>query len=316
MAQVSSHLTETPFGEVNAWRNEDGSVRVKATVQMKPSVEHARTGLAIDGSNSMSELFGGDTQLSAFFSGLTKPNLVQPVARKISEYLSQFDSNGQVRVIYYACGPAGSQIQEIGQLDAQSIPKTEFALPKSPGRGTQICPAMRYFCENFADVPWTICLFVTDGLLDDLEQAKALSKQICEEMKDGRRGFIKFVIIGLGSEFSSPDTPASRALSELDDLDEDPEYGVEGQDLWDYKLARDLKTLDEIFAEVVSDQVILCSGASVVDSLGKAVIAEDGSSYSDALPALLRFTMSAGATAFTLHLPNGMSVTQDISSVL
>ena len=135
-------------------------------------------------------------------------------------------------------------------------------------------------------------------------------------MANGSRKFTKFVIIGLGKEFSTPDSPAAKCLEELDDLDSDPEYGVEGQDLWDHKVALNMKKMEEIFAEVVSDNIVLCSGASVTDSNGRPVTTKNGDSYHDALPALLNFTMSPGSTAFTLHLPNGTSITQDVSSVL
>lgn len=224
MAQVSSHKTEAPFGEVSAWHNEDGSVSVKAAMQMKPSVEHARAELAINGANSMAALFGGDTRLSAFFLGLAKPNLIQPAVRKISESLSPFDSDGQVRVIHYACAPAASQIQEVGQLVAQSISKTEFALPKRLGRGTQVYPAMRYLSEDYADVPWIICLFISDGLLDDLEQAEALSK--------------------------------------LDERGGDAAYGVEDRERTDHKTKAGMKNRDEILPDVMSYGTFSCTDAT------------------------------------------------------
>lgn len=312
MAQLNSNLVQPPFAEVNAWR-EDGEIRVKATVLMKPHVENAQTGLAIDASRSMTELFG--TPGNAFFPGT--PNYVEPVARKIAEYLANFDSDGETTAIYFACGKFGALTREIGEIDAEKAKTQLFQMPADGGTGTCIVPAIKYFLERFEDVPWLICLFITDGLIDDLQEAKEISQKICREMADGTRAFTKFVIIGLGKEFSTPDTPASRALAELDDLDEDPQYGVPGQDLWDHKLAQDMQTLDLIFAEVVDENAILCpSGAQVLDQAGDPVKPESGGSYSDGLPAMLRFTMPATSTSFTLKLPNGTSVTQDISSVL
>lgn len=298
----------------------DGSYRIKATVLMKPNVENAQTGLAIDASGSMSEMFGGSggsVVVSDFFADPSipkKPNVVERVSRKIAAYLAQFDGDGQTTAIYFALGPSGKETKFIGEIDAETAATQEFSMPDNPGRGTRLCPAINYFLQHFPDNPWLICLFITDGLIDDLEETKALSKKICQEMADGKRNFTKFVIIGLGREFSKPDSPASRALEELDDLDEDPVYAVEGQDLWDHKITADMKSLDEIFAEVVSESTILCSNASVVDSEGRPVTPLNGESYSDGLPALLRFTMPAGSTSFTLSLPNGSTVTQDITS--
>lgn len=316
MAQLNSRYVVHPFGEVDAWVQPDGRIRVKATILMKPNVENAQTGLAIDASRSMSEMFGVDNSgLSALF-GTAKPNLVQQVARKIAAYLANFDGDGSTTAIYYACGRFGAETKFIGELDEESSAKQEFAMPSNPGTGTRLCPAIRFFLDRFSDNPWLICLFITDGLIDDLDEVKAMSKKICEEMASGKRNFTKFVIIGLGPEFSNPDSPAAAALEELDDLDADPEYGVEGQDLWDHKITADMKSLDEIFAEVVSSGTILCTGAGVVDSKGKDVVSENGESYRDGLTALLRFYMPAGSRSFTLRLPNGTEITQDLSSVL
>ncbi len=326
MAQLASNLVLEPFGEVNAWKQQDGSIDIKATILMKPVIEHAQTGLAIDASASMSEMFGGGPQVvSSLFAGLNaKPNYVEPVARKMAAYLAEFDSDGETTVIYYALGKqnahtgvrGGTEIQVIGELDAAKCATQEFKMPANAGTGTCLCPAINYFMNRFEPRTWLICLFITDGKIDDLDEVKALSKKICEEMANGSRSFTKFVIIGLGKEFSTPDSPAAKCLEELDDLDSDPEYGVEGQDLWDHKIALNMKKMEEIFAEVVSDNIVLCSGASVTDSNGLPVTTKNGESYHDALPALLNFTMSPGSTSFTLNLPNGTSITQDISSVL
>ena len=54
--QLDSTKTVDPFGEVNVFGEADGSIRVKATILMRPQVEGAQTGLAIDGSNSMNQI--------------------------------------------------------------------------------------------------------------------------------------------------------------------------------------------------------------------------------------------------------------------
>ncbi len=315
MAQISSKYVQDPFGEVNVWKQPDGSLSVKATVRMKPNVENAQTGLAIDASRSMAEAFGVN---ASGLSGLFVPkltNYVEIVARKIAAYLADFDSDGETTALYYSCGKLGMEIQPIGEIDAKKSETQEFTMPSNAGTGTRLVPAINYFLDRFKDAPWLICLFITDGLIDDLEETKALSQKICLEMASGVRQFTKFVIVGIGKDFS-PGSPASKALEALDDLDEDETYGVDGQDLWDHKITADMQSLDEIFAEVVSESTILCSGASIVDSNGKEVRTENGESYSDGLPALLRFSMSAGSTSFTLKLPSGAEIIQDISSVL
>lgn len=326
MAQLASNLVQEPFGEVNAWVHPDGTIEVKATVLMKPVVEHARTGLAIDASASMAEMFGcGKQVISNIFGELcAQPNYVEPVARKMTAYLAEFDSTGETTVIYYSLGrqnmqtegKAGSDIHFIGNLDAERSQTQKFEMPPNTGAGTCLTPAIKYFLNSIDPRSWFIGLFITDGMIDDADEVKALSKQICEEMAEGKRGYTKFVIIGLGREFHTPDSAAARLLEELDDLDNDPTYGVPGQDLWDHKLAFNMKSMEEIFAEVVSSNIVLCRGAEVTDSNGLPVTPKDSKSYEKALPALLHFTMSPGSTAFTLALPNGNRATQDISPLL
>lgn len=81
-------------------------------------------------------------------------------------------------------------------------------------------------------------------------------------------------------------------------------------DLWDHKLASEMKSLHEIFAEVVSEQVTVAEWGRVTDGAGRRV-----QDYTDGLPARLRFRLPRGATAFTLTFPGG-EVTQDISEGL
>ena len=45
-----------PFGEVNVYPAPGGKVRVVATILMEPSREGTQTGIALDGSGSMSKL--------------------------------------------------------------------------------------------------------------------------------------------------------------------------------------------------------------------------------------------------------------------
>ena len=85
MAQLDSTTTVEPFGEVNVFHEADGSIRVKATILMRPQVEGAQTGLAIDGSNSMNQMFGASGAVSALFASASN-NIVQPVARLMAEY--------------------------------------------------------------------------------------------------------------------------------------------------------------------------------------------------------------------------------------
>ena len=74
-------------------------------------------------------------------------------------------------------------------------------------------------------------------------------------------------------------------MTELDDLD----AGVD-VDLWDHKLAAEMRVLQEIFAEVVDKNARVSDNGRILDPNGRVV-----KDYSDAgLPAYLEFEMPAG----------------------
>jgi hypothetical protein len=309
MAQLDSTKTVEPFGEVNFFTENDGSIRVKATILMRPQVEGAQTGLAIDGSNSMNQMFGASGAVSALFASASN-NIVQPVARMMAEYLANFDSDGNTTVIYWACGIGGGDIQELGDMSAEQAKAHNFIQPKAPGTGTKLLPALRYFTETkFPDAPWGIYVFITDGAIEDLDSVKQYSLQIGKEISQGKRDFTKFVLIGLGPHVDE------YQMEELDDMDmqglEDPK-GNE-IDLWDHKLASTMSKLEEIFAEVVSSEMILAPSASITDSSGNPVKPIGRSSYADGLPALLEFTMPSTSTSFKITLPDSTEIVQPIA---
>jgi hypothetical protein len=309
MAQLDSSKTVEPFGEVNVFQESDGRLRVKATILMRPQVEGAQTGLAIDGSNSMNQMFGASGAVSALFASASN-NIVQPVARLMAEFLANFDSDGNTTVIYWACGIGGGVVQEIGDMNAGQARSYNFMQPKNPGTGTKLLPAIKYFTvDKFPDVPWGIFVFVTDGAIEDLEAVKQYSLQIGEEMSQGKRGFTKFVLIGLG-----PNVDEGQ-LEELDDMDYGGLKDTAGDeiDLWDHTLAATMTKLEEIFKEVVSAKSILAPSATITDSFGNLVKPIGPASYADGLPALIEFTMQGGSTSFTITLPDSKQITQPVA---
>ncbi len=303
MAQLDNALVVVPFGEVNVF-DEAAGPRVVATIPMKPAVENAQTGLAIDGSNSMKQIFG--THVPPLFRD-PNANIVQRIGRQLGKYLAEFDSDGHTTVIYWACGVGGAETQYLGDFDATQVSACNFDEPKRMGTGTKLLPAVRYFAEErFRDAPWGIYVFITDGVIEDLEEVKAYSLQIARELSEGTREFIKFVLIGLGHHIDE------NQMIELDDLD----YGGlelpngDAIDLWDHTTAAEMRSYDDIFKEVVSENTIIAPSATLVDSKGVPVKPLRRASYADGLPALVEFTMSPGANAFTLTLPNGQAFTQ------
>jgi hypothetical protein len=288
-----------PFGEVNVYPQHDGRLRVVATILMEPHKEGAQTGIALDGSGSMHKLYGiddGSGVVSSIFAPPKLENQVTLVAQKICAYLARrIDSDGGTTCIYWATGENGSQVEEVGDFTADQAERHTFGPPKEFGTGTQLLPAVRYFVERFRDAPWGFYVFITDGELHDLDAVKQFSVRLAQDVAARRRKPLKFVLIGLG-----PDVNEAQMV-ELDDL----EAPV---DLWDHKLASELRVLQQIFAEVVDKNARVANHGRILDPRGQMV-----KDYAvGGLPAYLEFDVPAGCAYFTLEV-NGQRIHQGLT---
>lgn len=306
MAQLPSPVE--PFGEVNVYPQSDGSLRVVATILMEPDIEGARAGLALDGSASMQKMYGANAPVSPLFRAAGGVNYVEPVVRKMAGYLARFASDGQVHLAYWACSPDGSKVEPIGAVTEAAAATLKVGGPRQWGRQTQLLPPVLHFVERvFAGAKWAIAVFVTDGVIEDLEAVKAYCRDFACRVALGEQAFVKLVLLGVGEEVDEGQ------MEELDDMFEGEDLrDPHGNpiDLWDHKLASEMRSLHEIFAEVVSDNIVVAEWGKVLDGAGRVAHA-----YPEGLPARLRFTLPAGTTAFTLDFPGGR-VTQDLTDAL
>jgi hypothetical protein len=258
MAQLKKVVE--PFGEVNVYPAAGGKTRVVATILMESRKEGAQTGVALDGSGSMSSLYGVGESGGGILSSILgrKPplrNEITPVAQKICAYLARrIDADGGTTCIYWATGPGGSQVEVVGDLRAEEAEQHVFGPPANFGTGTQLLPAVKYFIERFGDAPWGFYVFITDGELHDLEAVKGYSTHLAREIAAGRSNAVKFVLIGVG-----PDVKEAQ-MEELDDLDTGTPI-----DLWDHKLAAEMRVLQEIFAEVVDKHARVADHGRILD---------------------------------------------------
>jgi hypothetical protein len=287
-----------PFGEVNVNPSERGW-HVTATILMEPHKEGTQTGLALDGSASMAKLYGvgeGGGFLSNLFS-LNRPvNEVTPVAQRLCAYLARrIDADGGTTCIYWATGPGGSRIEEVGDFRAEQAERHVFGPPRDFGTGTQLLPAVRYFVDRFADAPWGFYVFITDGELHDLEAVEEYTLSLAGDIAEGKRRPLKFVLIGVGPDVNE------EQMERLDDL-EAP------LDLWDHKLASELRVIQQIFAEVVDKHARVADNGKILDAHDRVI-----KNYSDTgLPALLEFDLPAGASHFSLEV-NGKRIRQSLA---
>src|SRR5438094_7134875 len=203
------------FGEVNVYPAGD-RLRVVATILMEPHKEGAQTGIALDGSGSMSSLYGVTfgAPVSSVFAPKKAVNEITPVAQKLCAYLARkVDADGGTTCIYWAVGPDGKNIEVVGDLTADQAETYPFKGPSDFGTGTQLLPAVRYFVDRFRDAPWGFFVFITDGELHDLDEVKAYSLELARAVASRRRNALKFVLVGVGPNINEGQ------MEELDDLD-------------------------------------------------------------------------------------------------
>ncbi|MEZ6122329.1 MAG: hypothetical protein R3C49_04015 [Planctomycetaceae bacterium] len=315
MTQLN-HAVE-PFGEVNVDVQNDGTIAVKATILMQPNIEGAKAGLAIDGSNSMSQFYGVSGIVSPIFQSLaTQQNVIEPIVRAMTAFLAEFAANRQVELMYWACGADNQQVESLGSFSAAQAATLRVSGPKTPGRNTLILPVVRHLVDILTDAPWSIGVIVTDGLLSDINEAVEYTKTLAREIADGRRNFIKLVALGFCHDVDENRMVAN--LEQLDDcLDGSGVVDSDGEeiDIWDHKICKSMEKLEEVFAECVTERMTVLPEASIEDSSGNEVIVYPNRRHKDGMPALLRFVLPRGATSFTLKCP-GQSFTQDIREAL
>jgi len=339
--QLPSTLVAAEFGEVNV-RRIGAEVEVLFTILMEPQgvdAEGWQTGVALDASKSMEPVYGrglldgpkgappqrlvqeltdrgeiaqvrhngenytilshaAKTELVAGGYFKWTANDVQPLARQFTAYLaSNLDADGGTTVIYWACGD-GAGIEEIGDLTATDCERQAFLGPKSAGfgDGTALMPAVQYFAERFRDAKNGMYVFVTDGALNDLPEVKRYTIGLCREIAAGTRNPLKCVLVGIGAGVDESQ------MEELDDLDSGTAV-----DVWDHKIAEDMRGVVEIFAEVVSENTIVAPTGRIFDATGESV-----KQFADGLPARVTFRMPATNAFFELEV-GGQRIRQTVA---
>ena len=306
-----------PFGEVNVYKQQNGSINIVATILSVPDLEGVRMGLALDGSASMKKMYGVSGVVGGVFGAAASvPNVVEPVAHTMINYLSNFSSNGKVDLIYWACSADGSKIEEVGEFDEEKTRNLAIIGPKKLpwGRGTKLLAPLKHFIDKFKDAPafgvkqpGALCVFVTDGIIEDLSEVKQYCFQYAQEIANKSKPFIKMLLIGIGDEVDEGQ------MEELDKMFEGKNIkDASGQDIdiWDHQLASDMNKLEQVFKELVSEDITVIDSGRILNQAGK--VCKD---YSDGVPALLRFNLPSGSTAFTLEFSGG-SIIQSISEGL
>lgn len=334
--QLPSHVVDAAFGEVNVVEAADG-VTVRFTILMEPTGQEAegwQTGVALDGSASMKSWYGqmlegsippdalreydrrgwmdtreedgrvvrglsqqafDDARVRGYVRVST--NIVEPSAREFIAYLAgKLDEDGGTTVVYWACGD-GSAVEVVGDFTEAQCRALPIQGPQTEGfgGGTALLPAVRYFVDRFKDARRAMYVFLTDGRIEDLDAVKRFTTTLARDIAAGRRGGVKCVLVGVGDEVDE------NQMEELDDLDTGTAV-----DIWDHKIAKDMRSIVEIFAEVVGEHQIVAPSAVIFDSHGT-----EAKTFRDGLPARVEVKLRPGSDWFELEVA-GKRIRQSI----
>ena len=342
--QIPANLMVAEFGEVNVRRNvsnansQTGECHVEFTIAMEPQGQFAegwRTGLALDASASMKRAYGRKVEarvdpevltgyikqgrLQAYiedgeptrkiereaFAEIQEQgyeinyteNILQPLVQDFIAYLADnLDRTGKTSLIYWGCGK-GEETQVLGEFDAITCQQVKISGPATfqLGKTTKLCPAIAYFANQYREAQRGIYIFLTDGRIDDLEQVKDYTRELALEITVGKRNYLKLILVGIGNDIDR------YQLQELDDFD----TGLD-LDLWDYKIASEMKNLSQIFAELVNENQIIAENGSIYDDRGNCV-----KSYPQGLPAKVDFVMPSDSQWFELEV-GGQRIRQSV----
>jgi len=150
---------------------------------------------------------------------------------------------------------------------------------------------MRYFIERFSDAKWGFYVFVTDGRIDDLEAVKQYTADISKKIGRKEANPVNCVLIGVGSQVDESQ------MAQLDDLPRELNLPF---DIWDHKIAKEMRDLRDIFAEVVDENTMVAPNGRILDGNGNTA-----ANFADGVPALLKFSLPLDSTSFTLEVgPN------------
>jgi hypothetical protein len=339
--QVPNEILDLAFGELNITRKEN-CLEVVLTALIDPSQsssgENWQTGVALDGSSSMRDSYGANYQFTRaidsqmvqqFLSkgyatkkavdgheeleftekgfeameaeGLWQKskNEIEAIARNAIPYLAEkLDEDGGTTLIYWACGSGGEKIEIVGDLTATEAASATYVGPTEWGGGTRLMPAINHFLELFSEAKMGFYIFVTDGGIDDFEEVKNFTAQLSRDIDAKSCNPVKLVLIGVGDQINR---------QQLEDLDDLPDAMDLPYDVWDHKIADEMRGLTDIFSELVDENLILAPSGRITDHQNSVV-----KDYSDGVPALMTFELPLDATDFSLEISGGQSVKQDL----
>ncbi|MFZ2955554.1 MAG: hypothetical protein WA705_01460 [Candidatus Ozemobacteraceae bacterium] len=331
---IQRHLLAGVFDHV-AYRKVGNEWEIVFQFLLSPADEW-NTVLAIDSSESMQSLFGkaltGDLPLAvqeqyyrenlvfeelhegkllrfyqpeayddAVAKGYLKwtDNEIDPKAREILGFLGKhIDARGSCSLTYWG-GEKGLGWVDFGEINAEDSKFISIPVPDISSFETEskLLPILQYLVAKMSDVPKTLIVILTDGHFSDIEEVKTYCISLALLIKAGERNFMKFVLLGIGKDVNR------KTLAEFEGIKTGPTT-----ELWDHKVADEMRELSEIFAGSVSENEIVAPKALILDSKGNIV-----KEFPDGLPAMGSFRMPFSSTSFTFQIsPSNRRIHQSL----
>ncbi len=294
-----------PFASVNV-EKDDKTKEIKVTAQVLLNrlvddkgndIEGAQFGLALDGSASMKDLYG--TESGPF--GFGSPNMVEPVAKSMLNFLADYAGDGTVELAYWAVGPGGKEVEEVGKIKQNQLDLLKIKPKKKMGGGTHLLPIIRHFVDSkLRDASWAMAVIITDGMIDDMDEVEKWTESFAVAVDSGKRQLVKLVLIGLGENVDAGQ------LERLDNFEASVDV-----DIWSSKLASEMEALYEVFDEVMSENLPVAPSGKITDNSGNLLRA-----YNDGLPARMEFRLQSNSRSFKVEIPGKEPVEQDLSEAL
>lgn len=263
---------------------------VTFTILMPRISEGCKTGVALDASSSMKLLYGKLPKSSG--------NLVEIEARKFLYYLAdRLDADGETTAIYWACSGIKG-IEVLGNISVSQCHDLKIEGPQEVDFGpmTNLLPALHFFVDSFPEASNGMYIFVTDGRIDDFLEVKEYCMELAKEINLKKRNPLKCVLIGIGERINT------RQMQELDNLD-----SITGFDLWDYHVAKDMREITDIFAELVEESVMVAPMATIYDDTNTII-----KQFTDGLPGRVTFQISTNSSFFELEVA-GQRIRQNLT---
>jgi hypothetical protein len=214
-------------------------------------------------------------------------NEIETTVRMLVQSLVGRARGGQMRTAYWSCGFDGREVELVGDLDGENLDRHRFRGPRISGACSRLAPPLYDYVAYLRAQPIPAergCVFfLTEGVLDDADEAARLSAELARAIALGQSPRLTFILVSM-SETSAH--PVARIVAQLNQ--------AAGQPLWRCRTSEELSLVPALATGAV-DRAAAVSGGAILDEDGNLLRA-----YDEPLPAVLEFQLPAGARAFVL----------------